>query len=110
MELPKKGEVMMDFDQQRRFQKGIGSLLYLTRNSRPDIMNAVRDLSRVMKSGTPGYFKRLLRVIKYVELTKKEELLTVHRATQSGISLVGQIWTGRDALMIGRVSLVSLLS
>ena len=45
-------------------------LLYLTKYSRPDISNIVRELSKCMESATWGAYNELLRVIKFVIDTK----------------------------------------
>jgi hypothetical protein len=45
-------------------------LLYLTKYSRPDISNIVRELSKCMDSATWGTYYELLRVIKFVIDTK----------------------------------------
>ena len=39
---------ILSVNELRRYQSGVGSLLYLVRNSRPDIGNAVRELSKSM--------------------------------------------------------------
>jgi hypothetical protein len=46
-------------------------LLYLMKYSRPDIANAVRELSKVLYGSTEASFKEILRVIKYVLDTKE---------------------------------------
>ena len=45
-------------------------LLFLVKYSRPDIANAVRELSKGMKEATPDAMKELKRVIKFVLSTK----------------------------------------
>jgi hypothetical protein len=45
-------------------------LLYLTKYSRPDTSNIVRELSKFMDSATLGAYNKLLRVIKIVIDTK----------------------------------------
>jgi hypothetical protein len=45
-------------------------LLYLVKHSRPDIANAVRELSKALDGTSPAGFKELLRVLKYVIDTK----------------------------------------
>jgi hypothetical protein len=42
------------------------SLLYLVKHSRPDIANAVRELSKCMTGANAGAFKELMHVIKFV--------------------------------------------
>ena len=48
------------------YRRGVGLLLYLIKFSRPDISNAVRELSKVMDGATLGNMKSMLRTIKYV--------------------------------------------
>ena len=57
--------------EQKLYQSGVGSLLYLTTHSRPDISNAVRELSKSMDHATEGAMKELLRVINFVISTKE---------------------------------------
>ncbi len=49
-------------------------LLYLVKHSRPDISNAVRELSKSMSGATEASFKELKRVIKFVLDTRMYEL------------------------------------
>ena len=43
---------------------------YLVKHSRPDIVNAVRELSKVADGATEAHWKALLQVIKYVLSTE----------------------------------------
>lgn len=52
------------------YRSGVGMLLYLVKHSRPDIANAVRQLSKVLDGSTEASYKEMLRVIKYVLDTK----------------------------------------
>ena len=45
-------------------------LLYLIKYSRPDISNAVRELSKCMDRATYGTYQEMLRVVKFVLDTK----------------------------------------
>jgi hypothetical protein len=63
---PKKGEPVLDEKKQKTFRSGVGMLLYLVKHSRPDISNAVRELSKVSDGATYGHLKELYRCIKYV--------------------------------------------
>ena len=45
-------------------------LLYLVKHSRPDISNAVRELSKVCDGATECHWKALMRTIKYVLTTQ----------------------------------------
>jgi len=48
------------------YRSGVGMLLFLVKNSRPDIANAVRELSKLNDFPTSAALKELKRVIKYV--------------------------------------------
>jgi hypothetical protein len=45
-------------------------LLYLTKYSRPNISNIVRELSKCMNDASWGSYQELLRVIKFIDDTK----------------------------------------
>ena len=49
-------------------------LLYLIKHSRPDISNAVRELSKVADGATNAHWKAMLRTIKYVLNTESKAL------------------------------------
>jgi hypothetical protein len=46
-------------------------LLYLVKHTRPDIANAVRELTTCMDKSTPVSYKEMLKVIKFVLHTKE---------------------------------------
>jgi hypothetical protein len=62
-------EVIND-DFQRMYRSGVGMLLYLTKYSRPDISNIVRELLKCMNAASWGSYQELLRVIKFMNHTK----------------------------------------
>jgi hypothetical protein len=45
-------------------------LLYLVKHSRPDIANAVRELTKCMDKRTPVSYHEILRVVRFVLHTK----------------------------------------
>ena len=51
--------------EQTYFRSGVGKLLHMMRWSRPEVYNAVRDLSRHMKASTTTHVKAMHRVMKY---------------------------------------------
>ena len=53
------------------YRSGIGTLLYLTKHSRPDLRNAVRGLSNIMDRPAPIHLKEMYRIIRYVLETKR---------------------------------------
>lgn len=67
---PGKDDPKLSMEDQTIYRSGVGMLLYLVKHSRPDIANAVRELSKVMDGATPAAFKELKRVIKFVLDTK----------------------------------------
>ena len=52
------------------YRSGVGTLLYLTKNSRPDICNPVRELSKTMDAPAPVHLKETYKVIGHVLSTK----------------------------------------
>ena len=71
---PDEDEPTVDKEEQKLYRSGVGLLLYLVKFSRPDISNAVRELSKVMDRAAPAHVKKLKRIIKYVLDTKKRVL------------------------------------
>ena len=71
---PVEGEPILSEEMQTRYRSGIGILMFLIKYSRPDISNAVRELSKVNNGATEGQYKELLRVMKFVKDTKKSGL------------------------------------
>ena len=61
---------LIDKETQQRYRSGVGMLLYLTKYSRPDISNIVRELSKCMDGATMGSYLEMLRVVKFVIDTK----------------------------------------
>ena len=52
-------------------RSGVGTLLYLTKHSRPDICNPVRELSKTMDEPAPVHLKEMYKVIRNVLSTKR---------------------------------------
>ena len=53
------------------YRSGVGTLLYLTKHSRPDLCNAVRELSKTMDRPAPIHLKEMYRIIRYELETKR---------------------------------------
>ena len=53
------------------YRSGVGMLLFLIKHSRPDIANAVRELTKVLDGASPAAYKELMRFIKYVLDTER---------------------------------------
>ena len=52
------------------YRSGVGTLLYLTKHSRPDISNPVRELSKTMDAPTSAHLKEMYMLIRFVLPTK----------------------------------------
>ena len=52
------------------YRSGLGTLLYLTKHSIPDICNPVRELSNTMDAPVPVHLKKMYKVIRHVLSTK----------------------------------------
>ena len=71
---PNEGEEIQDPKVQSRYRSGVGMLMYLIKHSRPDISNAVRELTKVLGKATPTAYKEMLRCIKFVIDSKDKGL------------------------------------
>jgi hypothetical protein len=67
---PKEGDVKLSVDDQRQYRSGVGMLLYMFKHSRPELNNAVRELSKVMDGATEEHMTLLRRLIKFVIQTR----------------------------------------
>ena len=52
------------------YRNGVGTLLYLTKHSRPDISNPVRELSKTMDAPALAHLKEMYKLIRFVLSTK----------------------------------------
>ena len=52
------------------YRSRVGPLLYLTKHSRPDICNPVRELSKTMDAHAPAHLKEMYKLIRNVLSTK----------------------------------------
>jgi len=62
-------------DDQRIYRSGVGKLLHLMKWTRPDILNAVRELSRFMSGATLAHLNAMYRVMRYCIATPERGLL-----------------------------------
>ena len=59
---------------QSRYRTGCGMLLYMIKHSRPDMVNAVRELTKCLDGCSQASYKEMLRVIKYLLDTPEKGL------------------------------------
>ena len=62
----------MNTEDHETYSSGVGTLLYLTKHSRPDIYNPVRELSKSMDAPAPApaHLKEMYKLIRFVLSTK----------------------------------------
>ena len=58
-------------EEHETYRSGVGTLMYFTKHSRPDICNPVRELSKNMDAPAPVDLKEMYKVITFVLSTKK---------------------------------------
>ena len=56
----------VDEKTQSMYRSGVGTLLYLTRHSRPDLTNPVMELSKSMDGASMSYVTEMYRAINFV--------------------------------------------
>ena len=66
---PKEDEELLSYEEQSKYRSGVGILLWLTK-TRPDICNAVRELTKVNGKATEDAMNEMKRIIKYIIDTK----------------------------------------
>lgn len=69
---PEETDPLINKEKQSLYRSGVGMLLYLVKHSRPDIANAVRELSKVLDGATQAHWNSMLRTIKFIFDTEKE--------------------------------------
>ena len=69
----------------KTYRKGVGKLLYLMRWSRPDILNATREVSKFMRAATDLHVKALYRILDYCVATSKRGLVLKPTGRWDGI-------------------------
>ena len=61
----------LDPEQQTQYRFGVGILLHMMRWNRPNVLNAVRELSTHMQQGSKMVLKAMIRVMNYIVSTKE---------------------------------------
>ncbi|KAG5876782.1 hypothetical protein JTB14_006755 [Gonioctena quinquepunctata] len=78
-----------------QYRKGIGSLLYLAVNTRPDIAASISILSRNIVNLTQNYWNELKRVMPYLKTTKNMELILGTNGVEMKIGMYADAdWAG----------------
>jgi hypothetical protein len=58
-------ELKVDAEKHPIYRCGVGMLWYLVKHSRPDIANAVRELTKALDGPSPEAYKEFLHVVKH---------------------------------------------
>ena len=71
LERPKEQEAMIDSSMQEIYRSGVGMLLFLVKHTRPEILNVVRELSKLVSGASKYAMKEFMRTTKFVLDTKE---------------------------------------
>ena len=69
-----QGEVLLNEERHRNYRKGVGKLIHLSKMTRPDILNAVRELSRFGGSPTEAHEAEMYRCMNFCVSTRHWKL------------------------------------
>jgi hypothetical protein len=79
----------------QKYRTGVGKLLHVMKWTRPDVLNAVRELSRFVSNPTEAHKKAMLRVMKYCVETPNRGLLLKPNKKWNGNPEFEFVVTGR---------------
>ena len=65
MLVPAEESELISATEQTKYRSGVGKLMHLHRKSRPEIKNAVRDLSRWVSGASEKHVRAMYRVMRY---------------------------------------------
>ena len=63
--LKKEDGELLSAERATKYRKGVGKLVYLARWSRPDILNAVREVARQNQAPRDTHYEAMLKIMKY---------------------------------------------
>ena len=73
------------------YQSIIGSLLYITLGTRPDVAFAVICMSQFMTNPSEDHIKKALHIIKYIKSTINAKLIYMAKAKKESLHMQMQI-------------------
>ena len=86
----KEDDEFLDENQQKRYRSGVGMLLWLSKHTRPDATNAIRESSKVLDRASKEHYKYMLRIIKYIIKNRNKKLkIRINPDNLSGFELKG---------------------
>ena len=82
---PEDDSELISEDLQSRYRTGVGQLMFLIKHSRPDLMSAVRELTKVLGKANEAAYKEMLRCAKFVIDTKCKGLKLYPTISEDGL-------------------------
>ena len=73
----KEGEGVLSPEKQTLYRCGVGILLYLVKQTRPDLANATRQLSKVIDVANYVHWRELLMVVMYALKSQEKGIVQV---------------------------------
>ena len=70
-----EGTSVLDEAKHSEYRKGVGKLIHLSKYTRPEILNAVRELSRFGSKPCMAHYAAMIRTMRYCTLTRERGLL-----------------------------------
>ena len=77
---------VLEEEMHKQCRKGVGKLIHLSKYSRPDLLNAVRELTRFGNKPSLAHYKAMLRVMKFCWQTKNEGLMIDSNKRWDGVN------------------------
>ena len=77
------------FDNKHNYSSLVGSLLYLSQHSRPDIAYSASLLSRYLSCPTKNHWLAAIKVLRYLNCTRTYGLVFGNTVQNNGLSMVG---------------------
>ena len=68
----KGAPIGVDEQTHKTYRKGVGKLIHLGKYSKPEILNAIRELSRFGSNPNEAHYKAMLRCLRYCVSTKNQ--------------------------------------
>ncbi|MEM9078894.1 MAG: Ty1/Copia family ribonuclease HI [Bacteroidota bacterium] len=79
-----KGDVKVNEELHHQYRKGVGKLIHISKYTKAEILNAVRELTRFGSEPSHAHREAMLRVMKYCVDTKEKGLLLKPNAKWDG--------------------------
>ena len=78
---------VLEEEMHKQYRKGVGKLIHMSKYSRSDLLNAVRELTRFGSKPSLAHYKAMLRVMKFCCQTRTEGLMINPNTRWDGVCL-----------------------